>query len=313
MILFCRVALVIGMVTGFGIHAAQAADEVKIPLVDTSGKAVVHIPPGDGTMQASLPIVAAGTPATSIPTWGVSEDDYPRGALIAKMEGTVRFVVSINETGAPVDCTILKSSGHELLDSATCKVVINRGKFRPARDAVGAPVPGTWRHLANWVLPTGGSAASQQVGYFGYSVTVTFDGSGDVAKCKVAPLSALAKLTAINADKCRSMGTASMFTDLLGRPTAGLATATFRFWQRDLRYHQEPRMNYPIRRILANVQYDSTDDGAITWCEVRVPPPAPVLGLDAEKLCGPRGFGVTRAGGGGHVKELSIDVVAAQR
>ena len=262
------------------------------------------------TVFAAPILLAAATAPSSIPSWGVSQDDYPREALRGKMEGTTRFEVAVSETGAPVRCSIIKSSGHDILDQKTCEVVMGRAKFKPARDDAGAAIPGTIRHLVVWSLPQSGSAQQARLPYAGYAVTVTFNAVGDVTKCQVASLSASLDLPPNQANQCNRLGTATVFSELMGRPSAGLATATFRLWLVDRRYGPRLRTDQEFRREPAHVVFDRADDGAITWCEVALPPATPAVGFDAGELCGPNGYGVTRPNGGGHAQDLFVDVVA---
>lgn len=260
-----------------------------------------------GALLLIAPFIAkAGTPPKPIPRWAISVNDYPSQALREKMIGTTRFEIAVSENGAALGCTITKSSGHELLDRTTCDLVMKRAKFTPARDDADNPVPGVWRHLVGWYPWPRGS----KPGYAGYGVTVAFDPDGEVTECSVTVLSSLSDLTPKQADKCKSMGTMAVFADLLNRPTKGLTTATYRFWQESRQSGQPLPRTQPVRRLLAHVVFDRADDGAITWCEVDVAPITLLPGIDATDLCGPRGYGVTRAGGGGDAQDLFVDVVA---
>jgi TonB family protein len=262
-----------------------------------------------GVLALMTPWVAsAGTPPTPIPRWAISVDDYPAQALRDKMVGATRFEIAISETGAARGCTIIKSSGHDVLDRTTCDLVMKRARFTPARDDADKPVPGVWRHLVGWYPWPRGS----KPGYAGYGVTVTFDAAGEVTACTVAALSAVSVVTPGQADKCTGMGKAAVFAALLDRPTKGLATATYRFWRESRQFGQPLPRKQPVRRLLAHIVFDLTDDGAITWCEVDVAPVTPVLGIGAADLCGPRSYGVTRAGAGGDPQDLFIDVIATR-
>ena len=260
-----------------------------------------------GVLLLTAPVFAnAATPPKSISRWAISVDDYPAQALRDKMVGATRYEIAVSDTGAALGCTVIKSSGHDLLDRTTCDLVMKRAKFLPAQDDAGKPVAGVWRHLVGWYL----SPRDSRPGYAGYGVTVTFDKEGEVATCKVAALSPLSQPTPGQLDKCRSMGTAAVFAALLDRPTSDFTSATYRFWREDRRFGQSLPSKQPVRRVLAHVVYDRADDGAITWCEVDVAPATPVLGISSAELCGLNAYGVTRPGGGGHPNDLFIDVVA---
>ena len=68
-----------------------------------------------------------------------SYGDYPPEALRNHWEGTVRAELTINERGAVEVCRIVQSSGHEVLDAATCNLIITRARFTPAKDGNGKP------------------------------------------------------------------------------------------------------------------------------------------------------------------------------
>lgn len=67
-------------------------------------------------------------------------DDYPVEAQRANLQGDVRARLSVGEDGRPKACTIVNSSGHAVLDTATCDILLARARFNPARDGQGRPV-----------------------------------------------------------------------------------------------------------------------------------------------------------------------------
>jgi TonB family protein len=82
-----------------------------------------------------------------------SEDDYPEEALAKREEGTVAFRITVGVDGRVSDCTVAGSSGSELLDTATCRILGERARFLPARNAAGQPVTDTHSGRIRWVLP----------------------------------------------------------------------------------------------------------------------------------------------------------------
>ena len=84
-----------------------------------------------------IPALLLLTEAVSFPS------DYPTVALHRGLEGTTHVEVDINEKGGVIDCRVLKSSGHEILDKATCKSVTKRAKFAPAIGPDGKPAKST--------------------------------------------------------------------------------------------------------------------------------------------------------------------------
>lgn len=257
---------------------------------------------------ASLLMLAltGATQPTRGPVWYISEDDYPMEARRADQEGTARYELAVNEAGRPTSCTIIKSSGHKILDDTTCRLVQKRARFNPARDDAGNAVPGVYRHWVIWDL---GETVALPA-YAGFAVTVAFDGTGTVTSCAVTSMAKAYQLRPAQAAQCDRMGNSAVFAALLGRPTAGLAKASFRVWFKDLRFGSQIPTDQPVRRSLAHVVFDTTADGAITWCEVVLAPVTSVAGLGEADLCGPGAYGVTRPGGGGDPNMLFADVIA---
>jgi TonB family protein len=99
------------------------------------------------------------TGAIAIPSKGslrgiFRDSDYPREALTRRQQGTVQFLLLVDEKGTVAGCHIEKASGVPVLDAAGCQVIRERLKLKPARDAQGRPVrsalvtpPVTWRML----------------------------------------------------------------------------------------------------------------------------------------------------------------------
>ncbi|MBX9643580.1 MAG: energy transducer TonB [Novosphingobium sp.] len=90
--------------------------------------------------------------------WGspgnwVTNNDYPNSALRANQQGVVGFKVTVGTDGTVSACDISSSSGVASLDETTCWLLVRRARFRPATDANGEPVVGTWSSRMRWVLP----------------------------------------------------------------------------------------------------------------------------------------------------------------
>jgi TonB family protein len=91
--------------------------------------------------------VATSLPSSPPPPSGTGDlrtlfsvTDYPPMAIQQHMQGTVVADLWISEKGKPSRCQIVRSSGYELLDDTTCKILLWRARFTPARDAFGKPV-----------------------------------------------------------------------------------------------------------------------------------------------------------------------------
>src|SRR5687768_12561711 len=70
----------------------------------------------------------------------ITPDDYPAEAARKGEEGAVGFRLDVAANGRVTGCAITQSSGSPILDSATCRLLTARARFRPALDALGATV-----------------------------------------------------------------------------------------------------------------------------------------------------------------------------
>lgn len=108
------------------------------------------VDPSPSPSAAFLP--RSARPKTSPGTWATTLD-YPARAIREGREGTTAFRVSIGTDGRVTDCMIIRSSGSQDLDDATCAKVSKRAKFEPATDSAGNPVAGSYANSIRWVLP----------------------------------------------------------------------------------------------------------------------------------------------------------------
>ncbi|QDP19915.1 energy transducer TonB [Sphingomonas xanthus] len=81
-----------------------------------------------------------------------SADDYPNSAIRRDEEGTVAVVLTVGTSGRVTKCDVTRSSGSASLDSATCRILSSRAKFKPATDNRGKPVVDKVRQRIRWEL-----------------------------------------------------------------------------------------------------------------------------------------------------------------
>jgi protein TonB len=94
----------------------------------------------------------AASPLGSPGKWATS-DDYPARALREEREGTTRFRVTVGPDGRVRNCEVTSSSGSADLDRSACENVARRARFKPATDATGAAVSGTYSNAIRWEIP----------------------------------------------------------------------------------------------------------------------------------------------------------------
>ncbi|HEV2866297.1 MAG TPA: energy transducer TonB [Allosphingosinicella sp.] len=95
----------------------------------------------------------AAVPAERISGRLSGDTDYPASARRAGVEGSVSVRFVVRTDGRVGGCRVTRSSGHAELDSTTCRLIEERFRYRPARDADGRPVPQTVTRTFDWLLP----------------------------------------------------------------------------------------------------------------------------------------------------------------
>ncbi len=100
------------------------------------------------------PTISKAAAARGNPGEWVTADDYPASALRAEEQGVSGITFDINAAGRIENCRVSSSSGSSALDRAACSLVTRRGRYSPALNAAGQPVPGGSKTLRfTWRLP----------------------------------------------------------------------------------------------------------------------------------------------------------------
>jgi protein TonB len=73
----------------------------------------------------------------------IGGSDYPEGPYRSRIGGIVHLRFTVAPTGRVSDCTVTRSSGSRELDAVTCRLILRRFRYRPARNAEGYPIPST--------------------------------------------------------------------------------------------------------------------------------------------------------------------------
>ena len=94
----------------------------------------------------------AASPANNPGAWVVTAD-YKTSWIRRELEGTAAFRVTVGRNGRVESCTVTGSTGHGVLDQATCELVTKRARFTPAKDDTGATVAGTYSSAVRWQIP----------------------------------------------------------------------------------------------------------------------------------------------------------------
>jgi len=84
-----------------------------------------------------------------------SVDDYPLRERRSGAEAQVGFTVVVGPDGRVSGCTVTASSGSRRLDRETCRILVQRARYWPARNALGAPVSSQDIGTISWPMPPG--------------------------------------------------------------------------------------------------------------------------------------------------------------
>jgi len=101
------------------------------------------------------PARPAFTPRRAVARNGnwITDDDYPRRALVDNAEGSASYRLVIGTNGRVASCELTGTTGNRALDDATCRLITSRARFEPATDQSGAKVVGTFSGSVRWEIP----------------------------------------------------------------------------------------------------------------------------------------------------------------
>ncbi len=129
-----------------GAQASQGAAEVAGPGTGAGGE-------GNGTGAGGW---GNGDGAGDVPPrqikGRIKDSDYPREASEQGASGIVgvRYVVAVD--GRVPRCQVTRSSGSAALDETTCRLIMERFRFKPAHDARGRPFEAVMVNNEEWVI-----------------------------------------------------------------------------------------------------------------------------------------------------------------
>ncbi|HEV2596151.1 MAG TPA: energy transducer TonB [Sphingomicrobium sp.] len=117
---------------------------------------------GKRTALLAVTVLICEAASASGPDWKseqgrqISEvvfQNYPPRARAAGEEGPVFFEVTLDKDAHPTSCAVTHGSGHPLLDSETCALIVSHAVFNSARDVHGRLMRETAEGVVNWTLP----------------------------------------------------------------------------------------------------------------------------------------------------------------
>jgi TonB family protein len=156
------------------------ANQGAEPAIQTPPAPVVYKSPLPQAERMALRQQGYAEPLGNPGEW-VTTDDYPESALAEERSGTVAFRLQVDAAGRVSTCEIAESSGHGDLDDATCALVSERARFKPALDMRGDETVGTYSNRVKWQIPrsdvpvpTSGS----------HTLAFTIETDGTISNCK---------------------------------------------------------------------------------------------------------------------------------
>jgi protein TonB len=81
----------------------------------------------------------------------ITRRDYPRRLADAGIGGMVGISFRVEPTGLVSRCTVTRSSGVPELDALTCRLIVQRFRYRPSTDRYGRPIADTVDGEHEWI------------------------------------------------------------------------------------------------------------------------------------------------------------------
>lgn len=136
----------------------KADNPIDVVEVDDSPPDIIVLVPNPPVEPPVIsPTLPTFDPVGPIPRNGprgwISNDDYPRRGITRELEGSVDYRLVIGSNGQVSACEITRSSGHAVLDEATCSLIQRRARFDAAKNNRGDAVVGTYSGNVTWQLP----------------------------------------------------------------------------------------------------------------------------------------------------------------
>ncbi|WP_394731016.1 TonB family protein [Altererythrobacter sp. GH1-8] len=107
--------------------------------------------PGTGAGFGAIEPVAA-IPRGDPSRW-ITDSDYKSRWIREGFSGRASFSLQISKQGRVEKCSITRSTGHSVLDQATCALITKRARFEPARSSDGSATSGIYTSAIHWQLP----------------------------------------------------------------------------------------------------------------------------------------------------------------
>lgn len=152
----------------------------------------------------------------------IARNDYPARAKRAGDEGRTAIELTINKFGRVVDCIVTESSGSSELDTATCRNVRSRARFRPAFDAKGEAIASKYETAVRWKLDARPTPEA-----FGAAFSFTVAEDGTVEDCEVSGMIGAVPKALLAQNPCTRNAKYEPFLDANGNPVRRRVTQSY--------------------------------------------------------------------------------------
>lgn len=119
-----------------GVEATQGAADIRGPGTGAGG---VGTGTGSGGSGSGTGGGGGGVAVPASLVRGITNRDYPRGIRFPR-NGRIFVRLRIEANGRPSQCDVMRGFGDSAADQWTCRLLMERGQFRPARNANGEAV-----------------------------------------------------------------------------------------------------------------------------------------------------------------------------
>ena len=85
----------------------------------------------------------------------ILSSDYPSDLRERGIGGRVGIVFTVGTNGRVTNCSVTRSSGVPELDALTCRLIMQRFRYRPSTDRYGRPIPDEVEGEHDWVASSG--------------------------------------------------------------------------------------------------------------------------------------------------------------
>jgi len=138
---------------------------------------LIGVPSAGMSKNKAEPAKPIGNPGDWFP-----QNSYPADAKRKGEQGRVSVRLMLDNTGTPVACEVMGSSGSAALDAVTCELAMANARFRPATDARGEAIAAPYTLPGvRWEL--GGNPPIKLDGPWRASATLRIDQAGKLSSC----------------------------------------------------------------------------------------------------------------------------------